>query len=119
MLRLPSSIARTALNWASTLPSSVRASSSWGRAVRVSSRAFGAWDGAGQITLGGRGNVATWSHGTVDDVPQPPAANDFVLAFAVTFAQRYAGVRQPDVEVHMRHDAPTDAAGSSRVPTPT
>jgi AraC-like DNA-binding protein len=58
---------------------------------------------------------ATWQVSTTDDVPQLPAANDFALASACTFARRYTGQRWVLLEVHFRHDQPTDAGEYARI----
>ena len=58
---------------------------------------------------------AMWQVTTTDDVPQLPAANDFAMSSACTFARRYTGQRWVLLEVHFRHDQPTDMAEYARV----
>jgi len=61
------------------------------------------------------GTFATWEVRITDDVPQPPAANDFAMTAACTYARRYTGQRNVLREVHLRHDTPTDAAAYARI----
>lgn len=58
---------------------------------------------------------AIWQLVQSDDVESIPAANDFALASACTFARRYTGQRWVLLEVHFQHDEPTDMAEYARV----
>jgi AraC-like DNA-binding protein len=74
---------------------------------------------AAHVTLREEGDRAIWEYRIHDGVPQVPAANDFVVASAITFARMYADVPEvlPEtaVEVHLMHAQPTDPAGYQRV----
>lgn len=66
--------------------------------------------GAQEIRLIEEGDLAIWQQRITDDVPQPPAANDFALASAVVYARRYTGKPCRHIEVHFQHAVPTDMA---------
>ncbi len=74
-----------------------------------------------EIELTEQGDRAVWRYRTTDGVPQPPEANDFVIASAVTFARMYAeapgslDAPGPLIEVHFTHPEATDAAGYARI----
>jgi AraC-like DNA-binding protein len=53
------------------------------------------------------GDRVIWRQRVVDSVAQPPAANDFVMAAAHTFAKTYCRVHEPPVEVRFAHPEPT------------
>ncbi len=60
------------------------------------------------------GERAIWELRITDHVPQPPAANDFALAAACSYARRYTGQRNVLREVHFRHPVATDEARYAR-----
>ena len=72
---------------------------------------------AAEIRLTEEGDRAVWRYRVTDGVPQPPEANDFVIACAITFARMYADVpgsvdlEGSLIEVHFTHAEATDAAG--------
>jgi AraC-like DNA-binding protein len=55
------------------------------------------------------GDHALWRYRITDGVPQPRAANDFVIAAAASFSLRCASVHRMPLEVHFMHDAPASA----------
>jgi AraC-like DNA-binding protein len=76
---------------------------------------------AAEIGMTERGDRAIWRYRTTDGIPQPPEANDFVIASAITFARMYADVPDasdvpgPLIEVHLTHAEATDPAGYARI----
>ena len=50
---------------------------------------------AADVTLREEGDRAIWEYRINDGVPQVPAANDFVVASAITFARMYADLPEP------------------------
>ena len=75
---------------------------------------------AAEIGLTERGDRALWHYRVTDGVAQPPEANDFVVACAITFARMHA--EAPEVleapssllEVHFTHKEATDPAAYAR-----
>ncbi|MDB4986348.1 MAG: Transcriptional regulator, AraC family [Myxococcaceae bacterium] len=59
--------------------------------------------------------VATWKLRITDDVPQHPAANDFVVTGAVWFARQHTGLRFPLREIHFLHREPTSESEYARI----
>lgn len=72
-------------------------------------------NGALEARLFERDDLAVWELRALDDVRQPPAANDFTLTCAVKFAQRHTGMFYALREVHFRHDVATDEAAYARI----
>jgi AraC-like DNA-binding protein len=70
---------------------------------------------AAQTDLREEGDRATWEFRIVDGVQQVPAANDFVVACAITFSRMYADIPEHPREVHLMHLDATDPAGYARV----
>jgi AraC-like DNA-binding protein len=66
---------------------------------------------AAEITLVEEGDQALWRFSVTDGVPQPRAANDFVVVAAAQFAIRYAMLDRPAREVHLMHPRPADTTG--------
>jgi AraC-like DNA-binding protein len=71
--------------------------------------------GAQESRLVEEGEFSSWELRVTDDVPQPPAANDFALTSAVSFARRYTAQRNVLREVHFRHTVPTSMSEYARV----
>ncbi|MDB4976771.1 MAG: Transcriptional regulator, AraC family [Myxococcaceae bacterium] len=71
--------------------------------------------GAQEARLVEHGELASWELHITDGVPQLPAANDFALASACSFARRYSNDRDVLREVHFMHEVATDAAEYARV----
>ena len=63
---------------------------------------------AAEVTLVDYGRHTLWRFRITDGVPQPRAANDFVIAAAARFAMRCASVDRMPPEIHFMHDAPPD-----------
>jgi AraC-like DNA-binding protein len=70
---------------------------------------------AADVSLREEGDRAIWEFRIHDGVPQVPAANDFVVASALTFARIYVEVPEASFEVHLMHAQATDPAGYERV----
>lgn len=70
---------------------------------------------AASVALREEGDRAIWEYRINDGVPQVPAANDFVVASAITFARMYADVPEVSLEVQLMHAQPTDPSGYARV----
>jgi AraC-like DNA-binding protein len=73
-------------------------------------------NGAAEISLEERGDLATFHFRIIDGVVQEPAANDFEVAVFIGLGRRYAGV--PDagpVAVHLAHAEPTSPADYLRL----
>jgi len=79
-------------------------------AIKCSARYMHLLNEAAEISLVEGGQDAMWSFRVTDGVPQPDAANDFILASTASFVRRYTGVREPAIEVHVRHNEPAYAA---------
>jgi len=63
---------------------------------------------AADISVVDHGEHALWRYRITDGVPQPRAANDFVIASAARFSMRCAVIDRMPVEIHFMHDAPAD-----------
>jgi len=63
---------------------------------------------AADVSIIDHGEHALWRYRVTDGVPQPRAANDFVIASSATFAMRCAVIDRGPLEVHFMHDAPAD-----------
>jgi AraC-like DNA-binding protein len=68
-----------------------------------------------QLVLSEEGERAIWELRQVDDVPRPPASNDFTLTSACTFVRRHTGKRGGIREVHFAHEVATDMAEYERI----
>lgn len=63
---------------------------------------------AAEVSIIDFGEHALWRYRITDGVPQPRAANDFVIASAAGFSMRCGRIDRMPVEVHFMHDAPAD-----------
>jgi len=70
---------------------------------------------AAEIKLIDEGEHVIWRHGITDGVPQPPAANDFVMAACNAFARTYCNVYEPPLEVWFAHPEPASRAPHERL----
>lgn len=70
---------------------------------------------AAELALIEDGDRVTMQHHVTDGVPQLPAANDFFMAAADTFAKTYCRVYRPPLEVHFMHPEPMYRAAYDRV----
>jgi len=61
---------------------------------------------AAEISLVEGPEEVFWRFRVTDGVPQPAAANDFILAYASTFARRCVGDAEAPIEVHFMHAEP-------------
>jgi len=97
------------------LESVARSASNLGSAIECMARYYRLVHDAGEITIVDEGpdRVAVCFR-TTDDVPQPPAANDFILAAGITFSKRNATF-EPPLEVRFIHDEPPYAAEYEQV----
>jgi AraC-like DNA-binding protein len=69
---------------------------------------------AARVELREEGDRAIWEFRITDGVPQVPAANDFVVACAITYARMYTEVPDVSFEVHLMHAQPTDLVAYKR-----
>jgi AraC-like DNA-binding protein len=76
-------------------------------AIGCMSRYMNLLNEAANVSLREEGDRAIWEFRIHDGVPQVPAANDFVVASAITFARMYAEVPEFALEVHLMHAEPT------------
>lgn len=73
-------------------------------------------NGAAEISLEERGDLATFHFRIVDGVVQEPAANDFEIAVFIGLARRYTGVASASpLTVHLAHAEPTSEADYLRL----
>jgi AraC-like DNA-binding protein len=98
-----------------TLEYAARSCATLGEAIRCYARYIGLIHEAAEISLTEEGNDVVWRHRVTDGVPQPPAANDFVMAASVAFAKMHGEVYEPAIEVHLAHARPTDPAAYERI----
>jgi AraC-like DNA-binding protein len=84
-------------------------------AIGCISRYMGLLNEAAEISLHEEGDRAVWRYRITDGVPQPPAANDFVVACAITFARMYADLPEMPMEVHLMHPEATDSAAYAQL----
>lgn len=66
------------------------------------------------LTLSEDGDRVLWSFRTTDDVPQPAAANDFILSAMIAFLRRAAPTCPAPLLVRLAHAAPGHATEYSR-----
>ncbi len=65
---------------------------------------------AADVSIVESGDRALWRYRITDGVPQPRAANDFVIAAAASFSLRWCtGIERMPLEIHFMHDAPASA----------
>ncbi len=93
------------------LVQAARSCSTFRESILCFARYFHLLHEAAEITLVEEGDVARWSFSVTDGVPQPRAANDFVIVTAAQFAIRYARLDRPAREVHLMHARPADITG--------
>ncbi len=77
-------------------------------AIECISRYMNLLNEAADVTLREEGDRAIWEYRIHDGVPQVPAANDFVVASAITLGRMYANLPGLPLEVHLMHAQPTD-----------
>jgi AraC-like DNA-binding protein len=63
---------------------------------------------AADVSVIDYGDHSLWRYRVTDGVPQPRAANDFVIVSAARFALRCAKLVKPAREIHFMHAAPSD-----------
>jgi AraC-like DNA-binding protein len=83
-------------------------------AIDCMSRYMNLLNEAADVALREEGDRAMWEFRIHDGVPQVPAANDFVVASAITFARFYAEIPEVPLEVHLMHAQPTDPSAYER-----
>jgi AraC-like DNA-binding protein len=81
-----------------------------GDAVRCFARYLVLLHEGAEIALVEAGDHVMWRHRITDGVPQPPAANDFVMAACNAFARTYCHYYEPPLEVHFAHPEPANRA---------
>jgi AraC-like DNA-binding protein len=92
-----------------------RSCSNLREAIMCGARYMYLMHGAQESRLVEEGELAAWELRITDEVPQLPAANDFALTSAVSFARRYTGQRNVLREVHFRHAEATSPAEYARI----
>ncbi len=93
-----------------------RAAPTLGDAILCMARYFRVLHDAAEVTLVPDGEIAEWRFRVTDAVPQPPAANDFAVAAALSFSRRNATVERP-LEIRFMHERPAHAAAYERLGT--
>lgn len=83
-------------------------------ATRCLMRYFQLIDDGVDMWLTTEGERATWWFRLTPGVSQPPAANDFAVACALSFARRNSVQYEPPLEVRLMHDEPEYAAEYAR-----
>jgi AraC-like DNA-binding protein len=96
------------------LEHAARTTANLGESILCMARYFRVMNEAAEIDLVESGATALWRFRIRDDVPQPPAANDFCIASALAFSERNAADYQPPVEIHLMHERPSHAAEEER-----
>jgi AraC-like DNA-binding protein len=71
--------------------------------IRCAARYAHLMNEAATITLDEGTDVAIWRWQLTDDVPQPAAANDFVVASVLTGWRKQTGLDETPIEVHFMH----------------
>jgi AraC-like DNA-binding protein len=84
-------------------------------AIDCGSRYVRLMNEAAEVELTERGDEALWSFHTNDGVPQPPAANEFVLSAVLRFVRLHTGIDEPPSEAHFAHEAATDTKACERI----
>jgi AraC-like DNA-binding protein len=91
-----------------------RSAPNFGEALQVMGRYMRLMHEAAELTVAIEGNLAVCRHYMTDGVPQPPAANDFVIATSLAFSRRNVSVYESPVEVWLAHEEPSYAAEYER-----
>ena len=91
-----------------------RSASNFGEALQVMARYMRIMHEAAELTVAIEGDLAVCRHRMTDGVPQPPAANDFVIASSLAFSRRNVSVYERPTEVWLAHDEPSYAAEYDR-----
>jgi AraC-like DNA-binding protein len=97
------------------LEQAARACTNLREALRCSARYVQLLNEAACISLEEHPGHTLWRYWVTDGVPQPRAANDFVLVCAARFVRRYADVNRPPLEVHFAHAAPIDTGAYEKI----
>jgi AraC-like DNA-binding protein len=84
-------------------------------AIGCISRYMNLLNEAADVTLREEGDRAIWEYRIHDGVPQVPAANDFVVASAITFARLYVDLPGAPLEVHLMHAQSSGPSGHEGV----
>lgn len=94
-----------------------RSTATLGEAIQCVARYFRLMNDAAEITVVEQADTAVWRFRVLDDVPQPPAANDFVIASSLAFSRRNTSDTEPPLEIRLMHDRPDHAAAYERFGT--
>lgn len=92
------------------LEHAARSCATLGESMECTARYFRLMNYAAEITIVPEGENIAWRFRVTDGVRQPPAANDFVIASALGFAERNVANNVPPVEIRLMHDKPAYAA---------
>ena len=85
-----------------------RSCSTLGEALECAARYTHLVNEAADVSLVDDGECVLWRFRITDGVPQPRAANDFVIASAARFSLRCAAIDRMPREIHFMHEAPAD-----------
>jgi AraC-like DNA-binding protein len=83
-----------------------RSCSTFGEALDCAARYMHLLHEASDVSLIDSGDQVLWRFRVTDGIPQPRAANDFIIAAAASFSLRCTTVDRMPTEVHFMHDAP-------------
>jgi AraC-like DNA-binding protein len=95
-----------------------RCTATLGDAMRCVARYFRLMNDSAEITIVPVDETVEWRFRVTDDVVEPPASNDFVLAAALGFSRRNAAVYEAPLEIRFVHDRPNYAAAYERFGAP-
>jgi AraC-like DNA-binding protein len=96
------------------LEHAARCAANLGDAIRCMSRYFRLVHEAAELSVVEAGDFAELRFHVLDDVRDPPAANDFCIAAALAFSRRNCTTYEPPVVVRLAHARPAYAAQYDR-----
>ncbi len=85
-----------------------RSCATLGEALECAARYMHLVNEAADVSIIDYGEHVLWRYRITDGVPQPRAANDFVIASAARFSMRCAVIERMPYEIHFMHGAPAD-----------
>jgi AraC-like DNA-binding protein len=89
-----------------------RSTATLGDSIAIGGRYIQIINEAAELWLDRTGTSPTWCYGS--SIPQPPIANDLVIASALTFARRNCVVYLPPEEIWLAHERPGHADGYAK-----
>lgn len=91
-----------------------RSAANFGEALQVMARYLRIMHEAAELVISVEGDFAICRHRITDGVPQPPAANDFVIASSLAFSRRNVSVYERPAEIWLTHEEPSYAGEYAR-----